>query len=150
MKIIKGKNRQREALRNGKNYGRVINQVTSEKMKVHIKYLLEYHGVDILEAAKDFYKLEGRGCVNISLIDHPDCPLKTGLLQYITEDSARSQSKLTFESVLGVQVSEGISTYEPTTQAVVCFWYGANIYTMKLTGRFVISTAMKRRSLTIH
>lgn len=152
MKSLKVKNRQKKALRNGKNNGRGNNRVTSEVMKKRIFSLLENHGREILEAATDFYKVCGRGCVNVSLTNHPDNPYKTGKLYYVTEkDNKEIESCMPYKTVNDIRISEGITTYEPTVQAVVCVWYDMMTYVTTITATFpVLDMVAENISLTIH
>ncbi len=114
--------------------------------------MLENHSRDIVEAARDFYKVNGRGFVNISLTNHPQNPYKTGRLYYVTEeDNNEMLSRLSVKTEQDILISEAISTYEPTTQAVVCFWYDTMCYVATLTDKYaVLGAAMKHKSLTVH
>lgn len=150
---LKVKNRQKKALRNGNNNGRGNKRVTSEAiMKKRIFSLLENHGREILEAATDFYEVRGRGFVNVSLTNHPDVPYKTGKLYYVTEeDNKVIESCMPYKTENDVRISEGITTYEPTVQAVVCVWYDMMTYVTTITATFpVLDMVAENMSLTIH
>lgn len=150
MKSLKVKNRQRKALRNGKNNSRFNNRVTTEQIMVSISRFLEANTLAVLKAAKHFYEVAGSGCVNISLIDHPDCPFQAERLHYVTEEN-NNEMLLSSNTDWNIQLSEEIAAYEPTTQAVVCFWYGRRHYTTILTDSYAAMGAVwNNRSLMVH
>lgn len=152
MKNIKVKNRKNRTLRNGKNKRRVNNLVTSEMIKKRIFSLLENRGADILEAAKEFYKIDGRGCVNISLTNHPNNPFKTGQIYYVTEEGNKELLlQLSVKTEDDIRISEMISAYEPTMEAVVYVWYDTMYYLTKLSAIYsLLGGAWDNKSLTVH
>lgn len=152
MSNFKVKNRQKKALRNGKKNGGFNNQVTKEQMMKRIISFLENHEADILKAARDFYEGGGRGCVNVSLTNYPNHPYKTGRFYYVTEKQNKEiQSRIPFPTENDIRISEDISTYEPTIQAVVCVWYGTMYYVTKLTDTYAaFGAAWKDEFLTVH
>lgn len=150
MKRFKKKNRQRNALRNGRNNSRLNNQVTEAQIFEAIDNFVEINEASIFMAAKSFYEVSGRGCINIPLIDHPDCPLEAEHLHYVTEE-ANMEMLLSYNLDYNINLFEEISAYEPATQAVVCFWYGRMTYTFTITdSHAAIETAWNNGSLTVH
>lgn len=152
MKSLKVKNRQRKALRNGKNNGRGNNQLTNQEMKACMTHHLKNYAAEILEAVKKCYEVEGRGYVNISLTNHPYNPYKTGKLYYVTEeDNKIHQLGMPFLTENDISISERISNYEPAREAVVCIWYDTNCFVTTLTDTYAeFESAFENRTLTIH
>jgi hypothetical protein len=152
MDLKKVKKRQRKALRNGKNTGRFNKQLTNQEKKARIIHHLENFGLEILEAAKEHYKVDGRGYANISLTNHPNKPFKTGKLYYVTEKGNKEiESRMPFLTENDIRISEGISIYKPTSEAVVCVWYDMMCFVTTLTKTYAeFDAAFENESLTIH
>lgn len=150
MKNTKRKNRQRKALRNGRKNSRLDNQVTEAQIIEAIDDFIEINEAAIFIAAQDFYRISGRGCVNIPLVDHPEYPFKAAHFHYVTEE-ANKEMLLSCNTDYNIHLFEELSAYEPTTQAVVCFWYGRRHYTFTLTDNYAaIGAAWNNGSLTVH
>ncbi len=152
MKNVKVNNRNNRTLRNGKNTGRSNNQLTNQEKKARIIHHLKNFGLEIFDFAKECYKVDGRGFVNISLTNHPNNPYKTGKLYYITEkDNKEIESRMPFLTENDIRISEGISTYEPTREAVVCVWYDMKNFVTTIKYTYAeFDAAFENKSLTIH
>lgn len=152
MRNLKVKNRQKKALRNGKNKGGFNNQVTKEQMMMRVNQLLKNRAAEIWKSARDLYEVNGRGFVQIFLTDQRNSPHQNAQLSYVTEEKYKKILRQEPSAAADYNpMTEAIATYEPTRQAVVCIWYGGQFHVTKLTGNYGVSSiAARNKSLTIH
>jgi hypothetical protein len=138
-------------LRNGKNKVRLNNQVPSEEVIESILSFIDKHSAAILNAGLIKYKVGGRGCFNISFAEHPDIPFPTGNPYYVTEKCFKEmQSEEFVRKVFDEAISEQISAYDPTRQAVICVWYGTLHIVVTLGGYSGLGIMTNQKSLMVH
>lgn len=132
------------------NNGKTCN--SEKQILAAIKIALEDCTDEILAVAKRSYAIAGRGCVNISVKNHPNHPYKRGYYYFVTEEENKAiQSRQAFVTEDDRRIAESIASYDPSTQAVVMVWHGTMYYFTIIVDKFALfQPFLDTKSFAVH